>query len=84
MHRYKRAITLIRRDPLHSDLHLRFRCFIRELAHQPGKRRRIIHLGDANRKTEELFVSQNGTRSEGGQKIKTSAIMWRLTQVRRR
>ena len=65
-HRHKCAKPLIGRDPLQAHLHLRFRCFIPELAHQLGERRRIVHLGDANRKIEKSFVRQDGTRSEGG------------------
>ena len=60
-HRHKRATALIGRDPLHPHLHLRFRCFIPELAHQLGERRRIVHLGDANRKIEKSFVRQDGS-----------------------
>src|SRR5213075_1828797 len=55
----------IGRDPLYPHLHLRFRCFVPELAHQLGERRCIVHLGDANRKIEKSFVRQDGTRSEG-------------------
>ncbi len=66
MHRHKRVTTLIEHDPLYAYLHLRFRRFIPELAHQLGKRRRIVHVGDANRKMEKSFVRQDGTRSEGG------------------
>ncbi len=65
-HRHKRATALIDRDPLHPHLHLRFRCFIPELAHQLGERRCILHLGDANRKIEKSFVRQDSTRSEEG------------------
>jgi len=65
-HRHKRATALIDRDPLYPYLHLRFRCFIPELAHQLSERRRIVHLGGANRKIEKSFVRQDGTRSEGG------------------
>ena len=65
-HRHKRSKALIGRDSLHPNLHLRFRCFIPELAHQLGERRCIVHLGDANRKIEKSFVGQDGTRSEGG------------------
>ena len=64
-HRHKRATALIGHDPLHSRLHLRFRCFIPERAHQLGKRRRIVHLGGANRKLQKSFVRQDGTRREG-------------------
>ena len=81
--RHKRAMALIGRDPLYPHLHLRFRCFIPEFAHQLGERRRIVQLGDANRKIEKSFVRQGGTRSEGGAND-ASAIMWRLNQARRR
>ena len=65
-HRHKRATALIGRDPLYPHLHLRFRCFGPELAHELRERRRIVHLRDANRKIEKSFVRQDGTRSEGG------------------
>ncbi len=64
-HRHKRSKVLIGRDPLYPHLHLRFRCFIPELAYQLGERRGIVHLGDANRKIEKSFVRQDGTRFEG-------------------
>ena len=63
-HRHKRATALIGRDPLYPHLHLRFRCFVPEFAHELCERRRIVHLGGANRKIQESFVRQNGTLSE--------------------
>jgi hypothetical protein len=50
MHRHKRATAFISRYPLYPHLHLRFCCFVPKLAHQLSERRRIVHLGDSNRK----------------------------------
>ena len=65
-YRHKCAKPLIGSDRLQAHLHLRFRCFISELADELGERRGIIHLADANRKIEKSFARQDGTRSEGG------------------
>ena len=49
-HRHKCAVALIGTDPLHSHLHLGLCCFVPEVAHELRERRRIVWLGDANRK----------------------------------
>ena len=63
-HRHKCAVALIGTDPLHSHLHLGLCCFVPEVAHELRERRRIVWLGDANRKIKESFVRQDDTRSE--------------------
>src|SRR5262249_9753937 len=64
MHRHKRAIAAIVCDPSQAILDLRCGRLIPELAHQLGKRRRIVHLGYANRKIEKSFGRQDGARSK--------------------
>ena len=64
MHRHKRAIAVIVCDPLQAYLHLQFRRLIPQLAHELGKRRRIVHLGYANRKIEESVGRQGSARSK--------------------
>jgi len=46
---YKRAATRIGRDLFQAHPHLRFRRFVAKLAHQLGKRCRIVYLSNADR-----------------------------------